>query len=127
MVRCLSSIICTDTTNTFFYVKFESSNSSFSCHFVGHYGMTTCTVMYDEWKASESTNHSEKYQVKNSSSNQFVTVTIPNPSLQITSDLYFVAVGTVANLTVAVEGTLIITGIKFKQSLAISCTSTTFI
>lgn len=109
------SDFCTDTTNMFFYVKFESSNSSFSCHFVGYYGMTTCTITY-EWKASESTNQNnppEKYQVENSSSNQFVTVNIPNLSLQTTSGLtlYFVAVGTVTNLTVAVEGALIMTGI----------------
>ena len=105
---------CTDTTNMFFYVKFESSNSSFSCHFVGYYGTTTCTVTY-EWKASESTNQnpSEKYQVENSSSDPFVTVTAPNLRPQTTSELtlYFVAVGTVTNLTVAVEGTLILTGI----------------
>ena len=72
-----------------------------------------CNVRMESQSTNRNQNILEKNQVENSSSNQFVTVTVPNLSLQTTSGLtlYFVAVGTATNLTVAVEGTWIMTGI----------------
>ena len=107
MLKVLKSThVFTDKTNTLFQVTFESTNRTFSCHFIGYHGNTTCRIVYGLRESTNQQSPSKKYQVENSSTNHLVVIKLPKASLQTTeTTLQFVAFGTTENYTIAVEDT----------------------
>ena len=102
-----------DTSNSVFFVEFEPLSHTFSCRFIGHYGIKSCEITI--YGATDPTDEicSLKDQVtytQMNSSDEFVldTVTVPVYIPQTDHEsmrLCFRAVGTTSMFTVAVEGT----------------------
>ena len=105
-----------DTSNSVFFVEFEPLSHTFSCRFIGHYGIKSCEITIHG--ATDPTDEicSLKDQVTQmNSSDEFVldTVTVHVHIAQTDHEsvrLCFRAVGTTSMFTVGVEGTFTTTG-----------------
>ena len=125
ILLCFINNVIKETTNRFFQVTFDSSSSHFSCQFtvsVGN-GSKSCSFVYglkdtatNKSSRCLSSNMSVKSKAENttdSSNTDTVFVSIP-PLAQTGSEVCFIAIGTTATLSLAVEGTFVIVKSMFN-------------
>ena len=110
-----------DTSNSLFFVEFESLSHSFTCRFVGnHFENKSCEITYgamDPNVTDQNCNLDKAVTHMSSSVNIMLdTVTVHIPSLAQTGSklLCFKAVGTTSMFTVVVEGTFTIGNMKIN-------------
>jgi hypothetical protein len=98
-----------DTSNYLFFVEFEPLSHTFTCQFVGHYGIKSCEITYGAVDPTDQSCRMENHITRRVNGDVIIitdTVTIVLPGLEHTDSEYcFTAVGKTEIFTIAVEGT----------------------